>query len=160
VPRLWCLQPVRYTLRHRTWGPAAEIDGLANVQTKLFDLRGRELLHELINLHIEACVRQSLEIVGPVSADVVILTEDAASLARIGDARVFQRAFARAIDRDLKECPAIPAQHAKDFSHRTPVVLNIYENVIADDHVEGLIGEVYIGHIHAPHRQVRVIVDR
>lgn len=84
-----------------------------------------------------------------VFADVVVLAEDFFALARVGDGGVFEGCVGDGVEEgDLEDCEAVWFEDAVDFTHGLDVVADVFEDVVAEDDVECVLGEWYLVDIH------------
>jgi peptidoglycan/xylan/chitin deacetylase (PgdA/CDA1 family) len=120
---------------------------------------GVELGRIIELLDEEARLLETGSVVRPAEADVVVLAEEPLALVRVGDRGVLQRLFQLA-GRNLDERPALGPEHAMELGDRRSVISDVFEDVAADDVVEGAVLERQRRDVRPEIGDVPIAVDR
>ncbi len=79
-------------------------------------------------------------------SDVIVLAEKAFSFLWVGNRGVLKGFVC--IDWRQYDCPAVGFQYPGHFSHGFMVVGDVFEDVAAEDDVEGIVGVADVGYVH------------
>jgi hypothetical protein len=90
---------------------------------------------------------------------MVGLTEPADPVCAIHDRRIFIRRRTPGFVWGLKDRPAAWSQHSQEFAHRSPVIRDVFQDVVAEDDIELFVRETQFGDVHALHGQRRLKVN-
>ena len=107
-----------------------------------------EFFGPIVHANLETGGLEPLCVILAVQSHVVELPESSFSFLVIRNSPVFNRGCQCPRDGDLEY--GIPAgfQHAMQFGHGFPVVIDVLKHVIAYDEVKPVIRKMYIGDIH------------
>jgi hypothetical protein len=122
-------------------GSYAEIDVFEGIESVAFHQLLAELARVVIDPRHEACLLEPLRVIAPIHANVVELPEVPLPILRARDRRILSRPLEVGPEAGLQERPSPWAKDPVELPQRFAIVLDVLENVVADDHVERLIVE-------------------
>jgi len=100
-----------------------------------------EFLREMIFNDSEACFSQAVSIVESVESDMVALPIELLAIARAGDGIVLEGFVTSVVLRDLHDSPSLRLQDSVDLLHRFEVILDVFHDMVTDNHIIGVIVE-------------------
>ena len=106
---------------------------------KTYALLGGQAVGIIQIFDLESGLAQAVGKVVAVETTVVVLTEDASALRRVGDRVILEGLGPIQIDRREQEAPPAGAEDAMQFAHGLQIILDMLHQVVADHHVELLI---------------------
>ena len=118
----------------------AEVDVFGGIQAVFFLFGFAQCTDKGVYFHGKASLLQAVWVVAAIDAYMVNLSKELLALVGVGDSGVFEGDGAGGVNGDLEDCPCAGFEDAVEFLHSGVVVGDVFEDVVAEDGVEGLVG--------------------